>query len=165
MTNANFKSILHVRSMVDCILGYMRRKIRTMITKREKITWIFRTDPETRDLFHMAYHRLSFNPERIKYQFFLWRLEYLGLTAFSFKNSLRCKQIVLHTMHMHHKKPRGEKKKKKTLPLQDAWQLTLAMSAIFWKISWTWRNLILTVWKTKILQRLFHALQCVYLTS
>lgn len=64
----------------------------------------------------MAYHRLSFNPERIKYQFFLWRLEYLGLTAFSFKNSLRCKQIVLHTMHMHHKKPRGEKKKKNITP-------------------------------------------------
>lgn len=28
-------------------------------------------------------------------------------------------------------KAKGGKKKKKTLPLQDAWQLTLAMSAIF----------------------------------
>lgn len=43
---------------------------------------------------------------------FLQRLEDLGLTAFCFKNSLRCKQIVLLPMHMHRNKPR----EKKTLP-------------------------------------------------
>lgn len=70
-----------------------------------KITWIFRTDLETLDLFHMAYHSLSFNPEHVKDQFFLWRLEDLGLTAFCFKNSLRYKQMVLLPKHMHCNKP------------------------------------------------------------
>lgn len=40
---------------------------------------------------------------------FLQRLEDLGLTAFCFKNSLRCKQIVLLPMHMHCNKPREKK--------------------------------------------------------
>lgn len=80
----------------------------------------------------MVYQSLSFNPEHVKYQFFLWRLEDLGLTAFCFKNSLRYKQMLLLPMHMHRNKPRGKKKKNHTrYPLQDTWQLTPAMSAIF----------------------------------
>lgn len=70
------------------------------------------------DLFHMAYHCLSFNPERVKDHFFLWRLEDLGLTALCFKNSLSYKQMVLLPMHMHLNKPgerkRGGKKKQTT---------------------------------------------------
>lgn len=86
----------------------------------------------------MAYHCLSFNPEHVKYQFFLWRLEDLGLTALCFKNSLRYKQMVLLPMHMHLNKPGERKRAKKNppnhtqcYPLQDTWQLTPAMSAIF----------------------------------
>lgn len=54
--------------MVDCIVGYVR-KIGSVTARRGKITRIFRTDPETPDLFHTACHSLSFNPEHIKYQF------------------------------------------------------------------------------------------------
>jgi len=37
LTNASFKGILRVHPKVDCTVGYVRRKIRTMVARGERL--------------------------------------------------------------------------------------------------------------------------------